>query len=328
MLTQPPATLLAPLRGGHSHRIINSMLQEHYDAARNTGVTFAQGWMGVLKLTGSERQSWLQGMVTNEVEKLKPGDSCYAAHLNAQGKVVAQMTVLAAADALWLLVETTAVEKLAAAFDRLIIMEDVQVENASPEYTVLGLVGPQADDMIRGVDCLAVRVDLGYDLIAPNEIASRVSESLVAAGAVAADPEVWNILRAESGIPLYGVDVDETTTMPELGQRGISYDKGCYIGQEVVARIKYIGHVNRRFVGFVCDGGDVPEVRSTVQVQGKDVGYITTSVFSPGLGKPIALGFVNRAAGEPGTAVTLAGKTAGFGARVAALPIIPIRSGD
>jgi len=95
-----------------------------------------------------------------------------------------------------------------------------------------------------------------------------------------------------------------------------------------VALIKYIGHVNRRFVGFVCEGGDVPEVRSAVQVQAKDVGYITTSVFSPGLGKPIALGFVNRAAGEPGTAVTLAGKTAGVAARVAALPIVPIRSGD
>jgi len=304
------------------------MLQEHYNAARSTAVTFVQDWMGVLKLTGSERQSWLQGMVTNEVEKLKPGDSCYAAHLNAQGKVVAQMTVLAADDTLWLIVETAAVEKLAAAFDKLIIMEDVQAQNVSPEYTVLGLVGPHADDRIRGVDCLSARVDLGYDLIAPNEVAVRVSESLIASGAVAADPEVWNILRAESGIPLYGVDVDETTTMPELGQRGISYDKGCYIGQEVVARIKYIGHVNRRFVGFVCEGGDVPEVRSTVQVQGKDVGYITTSVFSPGLGKPIALGFVNRAAGEPGTAVMLAGKSAGVAARVAALPIVPIRSGD
>jgi folate-binding protein YgfZ len=304
------------------------MLQADYEAARSKAVTFTQDWMGVLKLTGSERHSWLQGMVTNEVEKLKPGDSCYAAHLNAQGKVVAQMTVFAAEDALWLLVEQAAVEKLATVFDRLIIMEDVQVQNVSSDYTVLGLMGPQAGGVLRGLDGLAVRVDLGYDLIVPKQTGTRVTESLTAAGAIAVDPEVWNILRTESGIPLYGVDIDETTTMPELGQRGISYDKGCYIGQEVVARIKYIGHVNRRFVGFVCDDAEVPEVRSAVQLQGKDAGYITTAVFSPGLGKPVALGFVNRVAAEPGTAVQLAGKSRIVAARVAALPMIPIRSVD
>lgn len=306
------------------------MLQEHYDAARNKAVSFTQDWMGILKLTGSERHTWLQGMVTNEVEKLKAGEGCYAAHLNAQGKVVAQMTVLAEVDAIWLIVEQTAAEKLAAVFDRLIIMEDVQVQNASAEYDVLGLIGPQAGVVLRAWagKALAAKVDLGYDLIVPKDGAVLASEGLAAAGATKVDPEIWNILRTESGLPVYGVDIDETTTMPELGQRGISYDKGCYIGQEVVARIKYIGHVNRRFVGFVCEEGELPEVRSTVQVQGKDIGYITTAVFSPGLRKPVALGFVNRVAGEPGTSVQLAGKTAVVAARVAALPIVPIGSGD
>jgi folate-binding protein YgfZ len=282
--------------------------------------------MGVLKLTGSERHTWLQGMVTNDVEKLNPAESCYAAHLSAQGKVVAQMTVLAGVDAIWLIVEQAAVEKLAGVFDKLIIMEDVQVQNASPEYDVLSLVGP-ASPGLTPPDCLSARTDLGYDLIVPKEAAPRVSEAVVKAGAILTDSTLWNVLRAEAGIPLYGVDVDETTTMPELGQRGLSYDKGCYIGQEVVARIKYIGHVNRRFVGFVCEGTEAPEVPSTVKVQGKDVGYTTTGVFSPALGKPIALGFVNRTAGEPGTEV-LVGSLA---ARVAALPLVPTptsRSGD
>jgi tRNA-modifying protein YgfZ len=304
------------------------MLQQQYDAARTGAVTFPHDWMGVLKLTGSERQTWLQGMVTNEVEKLKPGDSCYAAHLNAQGKVVAQMTVRADEDALWLIVERAAVEKLAAVFDRLIIMEDAQIQNVSSEYAVLGLIGPRAEAMLQGVDCLPARVDLGYDLIVRREAASSVAESLKGAGAIAVEPEIWNILRTEAGIPLYGVDVDETTTMPELGQRGISYDKGCYIGQEVVARIRYIGHVNRRFVGFICDGDEVPEARSAVQVLGKDSGYITTALMSPGLRKPIALGFVNRVVGEPGTTVVLTGKTSSIAASVAALPLIPSHSGD
>jgi folate-binding protein YgfZ len=298
------------------------MSHPHYDAARNSAVIFPHHLMGVLKLTGSERHTWLQGMVTNDVEKLKPGESCYAAHLNAQGKVVAQMTVLAGPagdDALWLIVEQVAVEKLAAVFDRLIIMEDAQIQNVSPQYAVLGLVGPAASRM-TAPDALAARTDLGYDLIVPKDAVTLVSEALVNAGAVLADSSLWNVLRTEAGIPLYGVDVDETTTMPELGQRGISYDKGCYIGQEVVARIKYIGHVNRRFVGFVCEGTDVPEVRSTVKVQGKEVGYTTTGVFSPALGKPIALGFVSRTAGEPGTEAQLGS----IAARVAALPIVRI----
>jgi folate-binding protein YgfZ len=278
--------------------------------------------MGVLKLTGSERASWLQGMVTNDVESLKPGESCYAAHLNAQGKVVGQMTVLAADDALWLVVERVAVEKLAAAFDRLIIMEDAQIQNVSAEYRVIGLVGPKAKKMLPS--SLAAQTDLGYDLIVPTADAPHMNETLAAAGAVSIDSEVWNVLRTESGLPLYGVDVDETTTMPELGQRGISYDKGCYVGQEVVARVKYIGHVNRRFVGFICDGNHVPEVRSTVQFNGKDAGYVTTAIFSTGLNKPIALGFVSRVVGEPRTEVSIAGMPA----RVAVLPLLPIRSGD
>jgi len=302
------------------------MVQSAYDAARNSAAFLSNELMGVLKLTGSERHSWLQGMVTNDVEKLKPGESCYAAHLNAQGKVVGQMTVLGAEEALWLVVEQVAAAKLAAAFDRLIVMEDAQVQDVSSEFAVWSLLGPQSKAMLP--ECLAARTDLGYDLIVPKDSVPRIREQWIAAGAVAADLEVWNILRAESGLPLYGVDIDETTTMPELGQRGISYDKGCYIGQEVVARVKYIGRVNRRFVGFVCDGTDVPEVRSTVQAQGKEAGYITTAVLSPSLGKTIALGFVSRIAGEPGTEVVLAGKTASLAARVAALPIIPIRSLD
>ena len=306
------------------------MNQQHYEAARHHAAIFAHDLLGVLQLTGSERHTWLQGMVTNDVEKLKPGESCYAAHLNAQGKVVGQMTVFAAEDALWLLVEQVAIENLAAAFDRLIIMEDVQLQNVSVEYSVLGLIGPKASAVLQATaakDYRLVRGEMGYDLIVAKSAAAGVSEALSAAGAVPIDEETWNVLRAESGIPLYGVDVDETTTMPELGQRGISYDKGCYIGQEVVARIKYIGHVNRRFVGFVCDGVDIPEVRSAVQVQGKDVGYITTGVFSPSVGKAIALGFVGRTAGEPGTEVVLAGKNGTVAARVAALPIVLLPSG-
>lgn len=294
--------------------------------------------MGLLRLTGPERQTWLQGMVTNEVEKLTAGQGCYAAHLNAQGRIVAQMIVLVTGDEVWLLVERTAAEKLVTVFDRLIIMEDVQVSDASADYEVLGLLGPERSSVLGrwtgepfGESTLyhhqtfphgrLCNTDMGIDAIVPRETAADSLQALTAAGAVAIESETWNVLRTEAGLPLYGVDIDETTTLPEVGQRGISYDKGCYIGQEVVARIKYIGHVNRRFVGLVCEGSVVPEARATIQVQGKDMGYVTTGVFSPGINQPIAMGFVNRAASEPGASVNVVGKSGLIPAVVAAFPI-------
>jgi folate-binding Fe-S cluster repair protein YgfZ len=111
--------------------------------------------------------------------------------------------------------------------------------------------------------------------------------------------------------------------MPELGERGIHYEKGCYIGQEVVARVKYIGHVNRRFVGMVAEIPELPEIRSTVLKEGKDVGYVTTSLLSPGIGKPIALGFVNRLAAAAGTNIELVGQHTTVPATVVNLPFVP-----
>ena len=93
--------------------------------------------------------------------------------------------------------------------------------------------------------------------------------------------------------------------MPEIGEKGISYNKGCYIGQEVVAKVKYIGHVNRRFVGLTLSGSDIPELKSPIYKGGKEVGSVTTSLFSPGLERPIALGFVSRTAYAVGTEVEI-----------------------
>src|ERR1051326_5721583 len=120
------------------------MLSEYYKAATE-GVAIAEkDWTGLLKLTGAERASWLQGMVTNDVLKLVPGAGCYAAHLTSQGKIVAQMHVLADASVLWLSLERAAMGKLIDAFDKLLIMEDVQMTEVSDEYSILGLVGPKA----------------------------------------------------------------------------------------------------------------------------------------------------------------------------------------
>jgi len=303
------------------------MLTEYYKAATEGAAITELDSFGVLKLTGSDRVSWLQGMITNDVEKLAAGRGCYAAHLTPQGKIVAHMRVLTDSDALWLSVERAAIPKLASAFDKLLIMEDVQVADVSNEYSILGLLGPQAaaalaswvgqpvnlEDLYshRKVDdSRIVASQLGYEVWVPRGEVDTVLRFFADHGVTAIDHGTWDVLRTEAGIPVYGVDIDETTTMPELGESAISYDKGCYIGQEVVAKVKYIGHVNRRFVGLLISGKELPEMKSPIRKGGREVGYITTALFSPGLNQPIALGFVSRSAYAPGTEVELGTGTA------------------
>jgi folate-binding protein YgfZ len=313
------------------------MLIEHYEAATARAAVVEEDLFGVITLTGVERLTWLQGMVTNDVEKLSPGQGCYAAHLNAQGRVLAQMTILVDKDVVWLALERSAAGGLLGSFDKLIVMEDVLAQDASPEYEILGVVGRNARSVLeawlneplnlkglyqhRKLGPWRVVVSaLGYDVWCPRGRVDEALRGLVQSGAEAIEHGVWDVLRTEAGLPVYGVDIDETTTLPELGENGINYEKGCYIGQEVVAKIKYIGHVNRRFVGFLADGGESPEIRSAVRIAGKDVGYVTTSLYSPALKRPIALGFVNRAATAPGTAVDLVGPDRTIQATVTNLP--------
>jgi aminomethyltransferase len=280
-------------------------------------------------------------MVSNDVEKLLPGQGAYAAHLNAQGKLVAQMTILADADLLWLNLETSNVHKLSEVLERMIVMEDVQSEDHSNRFESIALLGPASSSVLESwlgepaglkttydhresSKCLRiVRDELGYSIWTDVSNANSILDELRAAGATPIDEATWNIVRTEAGLPVYGVDVDETTTLPELGEKGIRYDKGCYIGQEVVARIKYIGHVNRRFMGFISDANNIPERGSVVQVGNKDVGYITTSVASPQLEKAISLGFVNRIAAVSGTTVELVSGERRLSSKVSELPFIP-----
>lgn len=315
---------------------------EFYHATRHGAAVVRQPWnRGLIRLAGPDRITWLQGMVTNDVEKLLPGQGAYAAHLNAQGKMVAQMTILADADVLWLALETSNVGKLSEVLERMIVMEDVQSEDHSGSFESIAVIGPAAGSVLESwlgeplrlnqaydhrefLKCSRiVRDELGYTVWADVSRVNAILDGLVAAGAIPIEETTWNIVRTEAGLPVYGVDIDETTTLPEIGDKGIRYDKGCYIGQEVVARIKYIGHVNRRFMGFISNADQLPERGSAVQVGGKDVGYITTSVLSPHLEKAIALGFVNRVAAISGTSVELVSGESRIVSTVSELPFIP-----
>src|SRR5436305_4501882 len=180
------------------------MITEYYQAAIDSAVLAEKDWFGIVKLSGPDRVSWLQGMVTNDVQKLTPGSGCYAAHLTPQGKIVAQMHIFADDDALWLSLERAAIPKLLSAFDKLLIMEDVQVTDLSNDYSILAVLGPKALSVIeswagesfaltdkyahRKLEDSRIAVsDLGYEIWIPCGKADKVLHSIGQSGATPID---------------------------------------------------------------------------------------------------------------------------------------------
>ena len=275
---------------------------------------------GLVEVRGPDRVSWLQGMVSNDIARPGSGQGCYAAHLSPQGKVLSQMVVLVREESLWLELETDDVGRGVEELNKLLIMEDAEILDRSSEFTIFSVVGNGARSLLeafagQSLDIgtlyahsgagavVVVRAELGYDLIVPVADVDGLCNTLVEFGAVIADKDLWDCIRIEAGLAAYGADVDSRTTLPELGEKGIDYEKGCYIGQEVVAKIKYIGHVNRHLIGLKFEGEKIPEADAKVSSQGRDSGRITSSVYSPRLGSAIALGYVRLGAEKPGTVV-------------------------
>lgn len=293
---------------------------EDYQPTLNTPSVLFERDLGVIEITGPDRVSWLQGMVSNDVVKLEVGQGCYAAHLSPQGRIISHMVVLADRDVLWLQLERENVGETIKELDKLLIMEEVEILDRSDEFDIETLHGVGTESFLEsslgvqlGMNSLfghrlfsqarIVSGDLGYDLIMLKEYTAEVRRKLLQSGAVEGQKDFWDCLRIEAGMPVYGVDLDRTTLLPELGEKAIDYDKGCYIGQEVVAKIKYIGHVNRQFLGLKFKSIRLPIPKSPVWMAGKEIGYVTSSARSVSLNSGIALAFLRDAAIKPGTEV-------------------------
>ncbi|MDQ3093377.1 MAG: folate-binding protein [Actinomycetota bacterium] len=270
--------------------------------------------LGKLALTGTEAKSFLTGQVTNDIEALEPGHGQYAALLTPKGKMVADLRVLDTGDELLLLCERAGLQALFDTIRRFSLGHDVQLHKRTVQQGLLSLVGPRSavvagvDETaageehanvrasIGGVDCLVVRTDLGVDVVCGADDVDRVRAALVVAGAVEVSEEAAEILRIESGRPRHGVELDETVIPQEAGlnDRAVSFTKGCYVGQETVARLHWRGKPNRHLRGLALSA---PVEVGTELVRGeKVVGRIASAVDSPVHGL-IALAFVRREAG-------------------------------
>jgi tRNA-modifying protein YgfZ len=287
---------------------------------------------GKLLLSGPDVADYLQGQLTNEVEALAPGAGCYAALLDRKGHVQADMRVLRiAADEIWLDTEPEALETARRHLETYRIGREVEAADLSAERAILSLIGPRSAEVaaaaalpehacrratVHGVDCLLAGTRDGLDLIADRADAGRLHEALSEAGAVEVAAEAVEILRIEAGRPRFGAEMGAETMPAEAGivERAVSFEKGCYIGQEPVARLHYKGRPNRRLRGLRL--GAPVEAGAALRLGEKEVGRVGSACVSPAFG-PIALAIVRREA-EPGD--ELAVGEDGVTARVVELP--------
>jgi folate-binding protein YgfZ len=270
-----------------------------------------------LRLTGGEAAEFLQGQVTNDVEALTPGTGCYAALLNHKGKLRADMRVLRGDDWLWIDTEPIALRPLAHTVETYSLGRDVAWQDVTQAEAILSLVGPRARErldvappeeehsFVEGEHGLYVATDTGVDVICAAADADAVREAL---GVEPVDESVAECLRVESGRPRLGVDMGEETIPQEAGlnERAVSFTKGCYVGQETVARLYYRGKPNRHLRGLRLS--EPATTGEPIVLGEKELGHVGSACVSPRFG-PIALAIVRREA-EPGDTVLVAGSEA------------------
>lgn len=246
-----------------------------------------------LKITGADRVGFLQGQCTNDVKRLQPGQSCYAAFLNAKGKMRGDAHIVCMEDAFVLEASAGLRESL----EKFVITEDVVFEDLSAALGAWLVIGTLPD---LPSSALTFSHPLGTGVISPVPLP------------VSLDAGMLEGLRIEAGTPRWGVDMDDDTIPVEAGLAGraISYEKGCYIGQETIARIKTYGHVNRHLVQLAVAGEELPAKGVRISADNHEIGQVTSAAFVPRLGKLLALGYVRRQFAIPGARLAVGKQSA------------------
>jgi folate-binding protein YgfZ len=289
---------------------------------------------GKLALSGPDAKRFLQGQVTNDVERLSEGEGCYAAFLTPKGKMLGDVRILDVSRELLLDTERVALQELFNMIRRFKVGYRVELHKRTLERGLVSLVGPASDRVagtaelarlehvhapvnMDGVTARAIRTDVGVDLLCDAADTEALLAAVEARGAPTVPESATECLRVERGRPRYGIDLDDTVIPEEAGlnSRAVSFTKGCYVGQETVARLHYRGKPNRRLRGLLLSGA--ADRGAELRVGERTVGTLTTVVSSPVFGS-IGLALVRREA-PPGTTVVLSGE-AGVTAEVIELP--------
>jgi folate-binding protein YgfZ len=292
---------------------------------------------GILKIEGRDRALWLQKLVTVNIEAMSDGAGVYALLLEAKGHVLADFVLLKQPDSFLLYTSRAAFDNLVPNLRQAIFREKVTLADLSGQFSVISLQGLEAQLVAKKTftsnfqapvsnlstsvihfaeisdanhQLLAVHYPRagkdGFDLLAPESAIPAILVALSANGARRVGLDALNVARVEAGVPWYGADFDETTLAPEARLDAfIAENKGCYPGQEVISRIRNLGHVNRLLVRFQIDGETVPSRNDVVFVDDKKAGLITSPVWSYARNAPLALGYIRREWANEGTRVQI-----------------------
>ena len=326
---------------------------EEYRALQ-TGAGLADvSFLATLACAGADRAAFLHRLLTNDVQRLSPGQGCRAALLTPTAKVLAELLLLADPDTLWLLCDLTRAETALAALERYHFAESVTLANRERCWAALALQGPRTlaclstltgatialpqpgSHQRAELDGIPVRLvrhsvagcGVGVVCLIEAAQAEPVWTWLCARGAAAGlRPVGWdalNTLRIESGEPWSGVDVTEANLLPETGLDAatVSETKGCYVGQEIVARMRTYGSANKKLMGLLLEGEASAAPGDPIVRDGEALGAITSACVSLALHRPIALGYVKRGAYEPGTRVEVVSRAGRVPATVARFPV-------
>lgn len=302
---------------------------------KNCGV-YDLGFRARISLTGSDRVRWLNGMVTNNIRDLAVNQGVYAFLLNPQGHILGDLFAYNRGESITIDTDRAQAEKILATFDHYIIMDDVEVTNLSEQLTALGIAGPKSREVLTAAgiavpdtkplqlvtpqcdcecDCLQCTVVRGedpphesYEIWIASQDVRKLWDALLAAGAVPVGSEALELQRIVQGIPRYGVDIRERDLPQETEQaRALNFNKGCYVGQEIVERIRSRGAVHRKFTGFVADAESHIVAGTKIVTGEKEVGEVTSAAslqLETGP-KTVLLGYIRREIGVPGREVTI-----------------------
>jgi folate-binding protein YgfZ len=308
-----------------------------YEALQQGVVQLPLGERTQIVITGADRVNFLHGFCTGDIKKLQPGEGCEAFITNHQGKAAGHVIVLAEADRLILNGAAGQAEKLIAHLDRFVISEQVTFSDQSAETTHLLLGGKDAEGALQRMELVPPASRLQHavyslgkvpvlltrvDFLGPTPAflfsvaktdATQLGIKLASAGAASSDNDtsaaVWQMARIEAGYPLYGQDISEDNLPQEVARdpQAINFNKGCYLGQETIARLDALGHVNRVLTGLKFPADAVVQPGETILQGDKKIAMITSLAWSPKSQVPLALAYVRSLHATPGKRIPFAG---------------------
>jgi len=322
-----------------------------YSAVRNGGAGLIDlSARGRLLVSGSEAVAFLNGLITNDMKTLAVNSWMPAVFPNVQGRLLAAVRVIHRDDGFLIDTETATQETVLKLVERFTMAGDFHVTDVTSTMATFSIQGKGAEEVIRTVlGDAAAKVERqqvatakpgndgnatiirathtaedGFDLFVDANAAGTLRDSLTNAGAQPVDSDVHETLRVEAGLPLYGIDMNETNVVTETNlDDAVSFTKGCYLGQEIIARIKYRGHVAKKLTGLLIDQRAPLEPETKVlSDDDKEIGRVTSSTFSPQLERTIALGYVKYDYLAPGTKVRIVSGDSEFPATVVELPFV------